>query len=136
MVLRMRLCAAMLASTAAFVTAGTGVSQPVIDMHVHAEHVADYGPTPRVCSDNRAIEWSPWDPVTALDFGKLTNCNAAWWPAPATDSELLASSLVELRRWQVERAVTIGAPADLEVWHAAAPAIVLPAVSFFEDGYD
>jgi uncharacterized protein len=132
----MRLCTAMLASIAAFVAAGAGAAQPVIDMHVHAEHVADYGPTPRVCSDNRAIEWNPWDPVTALDFGKLITCNASWWPAPATDSELLASSLAELRRWQVERAVTIGAPADLEAWHAAAPAIVLPAVSFFEDGYD
>lgn len=30
---------------------------PIIDMHLHADNVADYGPTPTVCSDNRSITW-------------------------------------------------------------------------------
>ena len=34
----------------------------IIDMHVHVEHVADYGPTPTVCSDNRTIAWLGPDP--------------------------------------------------------------------------
>jgi predicted TIM-barrel fold metal-dependent hydrolase len=109
---------------------------PVIDMHIHAEHVADYGPTPQICADNHDLRWNGWDPKYEFDFGKLIDCRAGWLAAPASDEELLRSTIGEFERLGVEAAVTIGSPQDVATWRTASPERVLPAVSFFGDGYE
>ena len=108
---------------------------PVIDMHLHAEHVADYGPTPAVCSDNRGIAWNAWDPRKALIPSDVGSCNAALWRAPKTDGELLQQTVAMLVRHNV-RGVTIGTPEDLATWKGASPSRIIPAVNFFQPGRD
>jgi predicted TIM-barrel fold metal-dependent hydrolase len=108
---------------------------PVIDVHLHAEHVADYGPTPTVCSDNRRILWNGWDPRKPLNPSEVGSCAAAPWRAPSTDSALLRSTIAMLNRYDI-RAITSGTPEDLATWRAAAPNRIIPAVNFFRPGRD
>jgi predicted TIM-barrel fold metal-dependent hydrolase len=115
--------------------AQSGRRLPIIDMHLHAEHVADYGPTPAVCSDNRGIVWRGWDPRTPLDLANVGACPAARWLAPSTDVELLRRTVAMLERHDI-RAVTAGTPDDLATWHSAAPDRIIPAVNFFRPGAD
>jgi predicted TIM-barrel fold metal-dependent hydrolase len=115
--------------------AQSGRRGPIIDMHLHAEHVADYGPTPAVCSDNRGIVWRGWDPREPLDLATLGACSAARWLAPTTDDELLRRTVAMLERHDI-RAVTAGTPDDLATWHAAAPDRILPAVNYFRPRAD
>lgn len=110
------------------------VPREIIDMHVHAEHVADYGPTPTVCSDNRRIAWRGRDPRRPFEFADLASCDAPLWKAPADDAALLEDTLRILKTRNV-RAVTFGAPEDVARWRAAAPDRIIPAVSWF-DGTD
>ena len=108
---------------------------PIIDMHLHAENVADYGPTPTVCSDNRRIVWTGWDPRKPFAFPEAAECGAALWTAPATDVALLKETLAELERYDI-RAITSGALDNVAKWRAAAPNRIIPAVSFFKPGRD
>ena len=115
--------------------AQSGPRGPIIDMHLHAEHVADYGPTPTVCSDNRGIVWNGWDPRTPLDPSTVGACAAALWHAPKTDGDLLRQTITMLERHDI-RAVTTGTPEDLAAWVAASPRRIIPAVNFFRPGRD
>jgi uncharacterized protein len=103
---------------------------PIIDMHLHSLNVADFGPSPAACSDNRGIVWNGWDPRTPFSLGDAGTCAASSWPAPKSDSELLTQTLAALDRYNI-RAVTSGPFEEVTRWHAAAPARVIPAVSFF-----
>lgn len=103
---------------------------PIIDMHLHALNVADFGPTPAVCSDNRGIVWNGWDPRTPFSFSEMGTCSGSSWLAPKSDAELLSQTLAVLERYDI-RAVTAGATEEVTKWHAAAPSRVIPAVSFY-----
>jgi predicted TIM-barrel fold metal-dependent hydrolase len=104
-------------------------------MHLHALNVADFGPSPAVCSDNRGIVWNGWDPRTPFSLGEAGACAASSWPSPKSDSQLLTQTLTSLERYNI-RAVTSGPFEEVTRWHAAASARVIPAVSFFKSGRD
>jgi uncharacterized protein len=108
---------------------------PIIDVHLHAEHVADYGPTPAVCSDNRRIRWTGWDPRTPFSFPAEARGDAAQWTAPATDGGVMKETLAALQHYNI-RGVIAGAPEDLASWIAAEPRRLIPAVNFFASGFD
>jgi hypothetical protein len=50
---------------------------PIIDMHLHALNVADFGPSPAACSDNRGIVWNGWDPAKPFSLGEAGSCAAS-----------------------------------------------------------
>ena len=108
---------------------------PIIDMHLHALNVADFGPTPTVCSDNRGIVWNGWDPRKPLVFAELSSCTGTQWRAPKTDVLLLQQTVAALRRYNI-RAVTSGTLEEVTQWRAAAPQRIIPAISFFKEGRD
>ena len=116
--------------------AGAQTSEPVIDMHIHAENVADFGPGPAVCSDNRRIEWNAWDQRSAFDLGKAGTCSAPMWPAPKDDATLLRETLAAFRAHHIVAAVTAGSYENVGKWHDAARETIIPAASFFGSGYD
>jgi uncharacterized protein len=103
---------------------------PIIDMHLHAYRVADFGPSPAVCSDNRRLEWTAWDPRKPFSIDEASRCGAPLWPAPGSDSALLAQTLRALERYDI-RAVTSGTFREVARWHAASPGRIIPAVDFF-----
>lgn len=108
----------------------------IIDMHIHAENVADFGPGPAVCSENRGIEWNAWDQRKPFDLGAAGMCPSIRWPAPKDDDALLRETLATFTRHNIVSAVTIGSPDNVAIWQKAGGARVIPAVSFFADGYD
>ena len=64
--------------------------QPIIDMHLHALKVAEFGvglgPTPAVCSSNENIVWYGWDPRKPFTIGGSgLSCTVAKFAAPTTD---------------------------------------------------
>jgi uncharacterized protein len=109
---------------------------PVIDVHVHADPVADYGvtrsgPVPTICSDNVGITRLGWDPRTPFRF-PISTCRGPRLPASRTDDDLRRTTLATLARHHA-RAVVMGEPDVVEAWRAAAPGRVIAAVSFFRD---
>lgn len=110
--------------------------QPVIDVHVHALNVADFGPGPAACSDNRGIQWNGWDQRKPFDLSGAAICRGASWPAPKDDATLLRETLAAFTRYNIVSAVTAGPGENVEKWRAAAPSRIIPAASFFAGGYD
>jgi predicted TIM-barrel fold metal-dependent hydrolase len=130
---------AVVVSVGGLATARAG-AQPdptaVIDVHVHADPVADYGvtgfgPVPTICSDNVGITRLGWDPRTPFRFPTST-CRGPRWPASRTDDDLRRTTLATLARHNA-RAVVMGEPDVVDAWRSAAPGRVLPAVSVFRD---
>jgi hypothetical protein len=111
-------------------------SAPVIDMHVHAFNVADFGPSPAICSDNRGVQWTAWDQRAAFSLDSSGTCKAPMWPAPKDDAALLRETLEAFKRYNITSAVTFGPMANVDQWRAAARSVVIPAVSFFTSGFD
>jgi len=108
---------------------------PIIDMHLHAYKVADFGvglgPTPSVCSSNEGKVWYGWDPRKPL-AGNRASCAGTRQAAPKTDEELMLQTLAAVAGHNI-RAVTSGDTGSLEVvatWRSAAPDRIIPAVDF------
>jgi uncharacterized protein len=115
---------------------------PIIDMHLHAYKVADFGvglgPTPSVCSSNQEKVWYGWDPLAPLELGAMESCAGSKLPAPNTDDELMRQTLATLERFNI-RAVTSGDSGAIDVvnkWRAAAPNRIISAIEFQMPGHD
>ncbi|MGH7695020.1 MAG: amidohydrolase family protein [Gemmatimonadaceae bacterium] len=104
---------------------------PIIDMHLHAHRLADYGGGRPVCTSNRDITFfgvDPRDGITGEGVRKAKQC-ASLVPAAASDEANLREALASLRRHNIY-AVTTG-PLDLvRQWHRAALDRVIPAHAF------
>jgi uncharacterized protein len=115
---------------------------PIIDMHLHALKVAEFGvgagPTPTVCASNENTVWYGWDPRKPFTIeGSGLSCAGAKLSAPKTNEDLMRQTLAMLQRYNI-RAVTSGESGDLEEvskWHAASDRII-PAASFERRGRD
>ena len=111
-------------------------SQPVIDVHIHAFNIADFGPGPAICSDNRGIEWKGWDQHAAFDLANAGTCSASMSPAPKDDASLLRETLAAFTRYNVVAAVTSGSTENVDKWYNASRSRIIRAASFFAEGYD
>ena len=116
---------------------------PVIDMHLHALKVAEFGagvgPKPAVCSTNENIVWYGWDPRKPFTIGGSgLSCAAPKFAAATTDEDLMRQTLAILDRYNIH-AVTSGDSGLLEdvgKWRVAAPDRIIPAASFRKPGTD
>jgi predicted TIM-barrel fold metal-dependent hydrolase len=115
---------------------------PIIDMHLHAYKVADFGvglgATPSACLDNSDRVWNGWDPRTPLKIGELGSCAGTKSPSPSTDDALMRETLMRLKRYNM-RAVTSGDSGAMDVvmqWHASDPGRIIPAIEFQMPGHD
>src|SRR4051812_14005528 len=70
---------------------------PIIDMHLHAYKVADFGvglgASPAVCSTNEGKVNYGWDPQTPFQMGKAVSCSGTRLPAPTSDEQLMRDTL-------------------------------------------
>lgn len=125
---------ALLALATAQAVPPTTLPPPIIDMHMHAYEMSEFGPEPpKLCVDPNNMTVEGHDPIKPLDVAALFgNCGKPL-PAPANDAELLAKTLEVMKRRNIV-AVTSG-PIDLVAkWRSAAPDRVIPAVHFFTSG--
>lgn len=110
---------------------------PVIDMHLHAHSLADYGGGIPACSNRGPLEFPALDARTAPGFDPgLIRCPPSSRLAPAaSDSALMRESLAMLERHGIVLAVTTGTVARVQAWSAAGGGRVLPAsYSSLQDG--
>jgi predicted TIM-barrel fold metal-dependent hydrolase len=115
---------------------------PIIDMHLHAYKVADFGvglgATPSSCSTNEDKAWNGWDTRSPLKIAVLGSCAGTKIPAPTNDIDLMTQTLATLKRYNI-RAVTsgdAGAMDDVMKWYTAAPNRIIPAIEFQMPGHD
>jgi predicted TIM-barrel fold metal-dependent hydrolase len=103
---------------------------PVIDMHIHAELLSEFGDGKlTVCSGDQKIILPAIDPKLPFKLEDVIPCAFPIRPS-ATDEKLMTETLEKFRKHNVRRAVTAG-PLDLVTkWHAAAPERVIRALSF------
>jgi predicted TIM-barrel fold metal-dependent hydrolase len=107
-------------------------SAPIIDMHLHAVPVAEFGPPgASICAPYE--QWPIRDPGAAIEkyLGEFTvapSCTNRLI-APATDAQVLSKTIAVLRRRNVI-GVTSGPAEMVEEYRRAAPERIIPAISF------
>ena len=107
----------------------TTIRPPIIDVHLHANRLAEFGQTPpKVCTGDQELVFLGWDQRKPFTIGEAQSCPAPL-TAPGTDEELLRQTLALLEHYNI-RAVTSGSLEEVSKWHSAAPDRVIPAISF------
>jgi len=104
---------------------------PIIDMHLHAHRLADYGDGVRVCTNNQEILYGGVDlraPITPTTFDRAKTC-ASPLTAAANDETVMRESLALLELYNIF-AVTTGPLERVRAWRAAAPDRIIPAHAF------
>jgi predicted TIM-barrel fold metal-dependent hydrolase len=122
-IVRILLLVAVCASTAL-----AAPRAPVIDMHLHAHALADYGGGGSVCTNDQKIVFPGVDPALPITLDRVLSC-AKPMPAAASDDAVMTESLAALERFNIV-AVTSGSLELVSAWHAAAPRRIIPAISF------
>lgn len=109
---------------------------PIIDMHLHALKVADFGVglggSPSFCASNDGKFYYGWDPAKPFAPGKGGFCPGTRIAAPSSDQALMGATLAILERDNI-RAVTSGDSGVLEEvakWRSASPERIIPALDF------
>ena len=102
--------------------------QPIIDMHLHAHLLADYGGGVPVCTNDQDISFPGVDPTRPITLALVLQCPRPLSP-PATDVEVMRQSIAMLRRYNIW-AVTTGSVELVSQWRAAEPDRIIPAHSF------
>jgi predicted TIM-barrel fold metal-dependent hydrolase len=110
--------------------------QPVIDMHLHAFRVAEFGVglgrTPAVCSTNEDTVWYGWDPRRPFKIGGAGSCAGTMLTGSKTDEDLMQQTLTALERYNIRAVTSVlsGSLEEVSKWNAAAPDRIIPAASF------
>ncbi|MEO6199136.1 MAG: amidohydrolase family protein [Sphingomicrobium sp.] len=102
-----------------------GDGGPVIDMHVHATFTERQAPV-AICPGKRPLVYPAIDPVRAAKDAAVVTCDQPIL-SPTRRAEFESSTIAELRRNGVRRAVLIGRTKDLPWWQASAPDLFIPA---------
>ena len=101
---------------------------PIIDMHLHASSLADFGGGGRVCTNDQKITFPGWDPQTPISLDKLFKCKTPI-QSPLTDEAVMKESLAILEQYNIW-AVANGSLAEVSAWQAASPQRIIPALNF------
>jgi predicted TIM-barrel fold metal-dependent hydrolase len=110
-----------------------GSPAPVIDMHMHAWSLAEFGSEPpEACAGRDGIDMHGIDPGKPFDFKAQGSCNHML-KAPATDAALLSETLKMMDRYNIVSGVISGDGATVAKWRAAAPARFITGANFFVD---
>ena len=110
------------------------VPPPIIDVHVHAQRLADYGPPgQKFCLPMNEIEpfdpgaGKPW-PAEWMSRSMNPTCEK-WTEAPRSDAALMEETLSIMEQFNIIGVVG-GAPDIVAEWKAAAPERVIPSRSY------
>jgi predicted TIM-barrel fold metal-dependent hydrolase len=104
---------------------------PIIDMHLHAHTLADYGGGAAVCVNTEPMEFPGVDPRLPITIEAVVRC-AHPMRNPTSDEAVMRESLAAIERLNIY-AVTSGMLPEVEKWRAAAPTRITPAISFLAD---
>jgi hypothetical protein len=109
---------------------------PIIDMHLHAPKVAEFGagagPTPRMRSTNEGTVWFGWDPRKPFKVEDTSSCAGTVIAGAKTDEDLMRQTFAALERYNIRAVTSSGTEGDLEAvskWRAASPGRIIPSAS-------
>jgi predicted TIM-barrel fold metal-dependent hydrolase len=122
---------------ATFVAASSANAQsagkPVIDMHMHAWSLAEFGgQSVPGCLGAHGVDMHGIDPAKPFDFTAQATCKEMI-QSPATDAEVLARTVAQMDRFNIVRGVIAGDRAMVAQWRKAHPGRFIPAANFFVD---
>lgn len=104
--------------------------QPIIDMHIHADTMEDFGGgNLSICSGEGMVVLPAIDPRSKFELKDLANCTTTI-KSSASDAALKAETLAELKRLNVRRAVALGDLATVTDWVSADPNRLIPSLNF------
>ena len=110
--------------------------RPIIDMHLHAHRLTDYGGGMPVCTNDQEILFQGFDPardtITPATFAEFKSCPSPV-PSAGSDEELMQETLALLDRHNIF-AVTSGPLERVAAWRRAAPDRIIPAHAFGDPG--
>src|SRR5258705_2267819 len=101
---------------------------PIIDMHLHAATLDEYGGGGSVCTNDQKIGFPGVDPRQPITLDRAISCPSPM-KAAATDEGVMRESLALLKRYNIW-AVTSGSLDRVSAWRASAPDRIIPAISF------
>ncbi len=104
---------------------------PIIDMHLHAHSLSDYGGGPNVCMNDEPMEFHSPQAGQPITVESVMVCAHPVKPAP-TDDAVMWESLHALERHNIT-AITSGPLEMVTRWQKARPSRVVPAISFLTD---
>ena len=106
---------------------------PIIDMHMHAWSLAEFGSEPpEACAGRDGIDMHGIDPGKPFDFKAQASCKHML-KAPATDAALLSETLKMMDRYNVVSGVISGDGPIVAKWRTAAPGRFIAGANFFID---
>ena len=106
---------------------------PVIDMHMHAWSLSEFGAEPPdACAGADGIEMVGIDPAKPFDFKAQATCRHML-KAPTSDAAVLAATLAMMDRYNIVTGVIAGDAPVVATWRAAAPGRFLAGANFFVD---
>lgn len=104
---------------------------PIIDMHLHAHRLADYGGGPSVCMNDEPMEFHSPPYGHPITVESVMACAHPVTPA-ASDEGVMRESLGLLEQYNIT-AITSGSLDMVERWQKVAPRRVVRAISFLTD---
>ena len=128
----------ILLGLAALATASTlhaqGAGKPVIDMHMHAWSLQEFGGDPPPgCIGARGVDMHGVDPAKPFDFTAQATCKVMV-QAPKSDQALLDETLKQMRKYNIVTGVISGDRQIVADWRKAAPGRFIPGENFFTEG--
>lgn len=113
-------------------SAASAAPPPIIDMHMHAWSLQEFGGNPPPgCMGARGIDMHGIDPAKPFEFMAQATCKVMV-EAPKTDEALLNETIAQMRRFNIVSGVISGERAIVAKWKAAAPDRFISAENFFD----
>ena len=100
---------------------------PILDMHLHAATLDQFGGGGRVCVNEGPIWWPAWDSERPLSLDAVLKCERTL-SSPATDEAVRAGTVAVMERLNVW-GVAFGPLERVREWQRASPRII-PGVPF------
>ncbi|HET6535279.1 MAG TPA: amidohydrolase family protein [Sphingomicrobium sp.] len=111
----------------------TALPQPIIDMHMHAWSLQEFGGEPPPgCVGARGVDMHGIDPAKPFDFMAQATCKVMV-PVPKTDQALLDETVTQMKRFNIVRGMISGDPQIVAKWMGAYPGRFIPGANFFVD---
>lgn len=104
------------------------VPLPIIDMHLHALDVEEWGGPMSVCTNEQAVEFPGLDPREPMTVQKASVCDSPLMSARTTP-ELIDETVEMLEQYNIY-AVTAGTRENLPRWREAGRSRIIPALDF------
>jgi len=110
-----------------------GVGKPIIDMHMHAWSLSEFGgQSVPGCLGAKGVEMHGIDPAKPFDFAAQADC-AVMIQSPSTDAEVLRRTVAQMERLNIVSGVIAGNRDIVAKWVKAHPGRFIPAANFFVD---